>query len=87
MGLDEVDNVTTVVHGILMGVPVPFPLENPDACASDIKCPLKSGAPIHYSTKLPVLKQYPKTAVTVKWELQTADKQDIICLEIPAKIQ
>lgn len=70
-----------------MGVPVPFPLEQPDACVSDIECPLKKGKTTHYSTKLPVLKQYPKTSVIVKWELQTADKVDIICLEIPAKIE
>lgn len=59
----EVTSVIAVVHGILMDIPVPFPLPNPNACTtpdSGIQCPLSKGGTYQYKTTLPVLKSYPK---------------------------
>ncbi|KAH8255732.1 hypothetical protein KR038_009293, partial [Drosophila bunnanda] len=80
--------VKTVVHGKVLGIEMPFPLSNPDACVdSGLKCPLEKGESYRYTATLPVLKSYPKVSVLVKWELQDQDAADIICVEIPAKIQ
>nr|WHU50415.1 Niemann Pick type C2 protein [Grapholita molesta] len=79
-------DITTEVHGVIMNLPVPFPLPQPDACkGSGLNCPLKAGVPVNYVTSLPVLKSYPKVKVDVKWELKTDDK-DLVCIIIPAKI-
>ncbi|EDW78084.1 uncharacterized protein Dwil_GK24197 [Drosophila willistoni] len=80
--------VTTVVHGKVLGIEMPFPLANPDACVnSGLKCPLEKDESYRYTATLPVLKTYPKVSVLVKWELQDQNGVDIICVEIPAKIQ
>lgn len=58
---DSVPEVTTIVHGIIMGVEMPFPLSNPNACIdSGIVCPLEKDKIYAYKQTLPVLKSYPK---------------------------
>lgn len=84
---EEVAELKAVVHGIILGMEVPFKLPNDDGCKdSGLECPLAKDTEFRYSTTLPVLKQYPKVAVEVKWELKAGDK-DVICVKIPAKIQ
>ena len=98
----NVDKIKAVVHGIIMSVPIEFPLPNSDACAdSGLTCPIKTGNTYTYNAQLPVLPRYPKITVDVKWELilekdETADNgngkeedtsQDVVCVIIPAKIQ
>lgn len=58
---DSVEQVNTIVHGIIMGVEMPFPLPNPDGCVgSGLTCPLEKGKNYAYVATLPVLKSYPK---------------------------
>nr|XP_019531777.2 NPC intracellular cholesterol transporter 2 homolog a [Aedes albopictus] len=84
---EQLPELKAVVHGIILGMEVPFNLPNPDGCKdSGLECPLTAGTEYKYSTTLPVLKQYPKVAVEVKWELKSGGK-DVICVKIPAKIQ
>lgn len=53
-----------VVHGIVLGVEVPFALPNPDACVDcGLECPLAKGGTYKYTTSLPVLKKYPKVSI------------------------
>lgn len=61
---DNVPEVKTIVHGIISGVEMPFPLKNPDACVdSGLACPLGKDANYEYVQTLPVLKIYPKVSV------------------------
>lgn len=86
----DVSQVHAIVHGIIMDLPVPFPLNNADACAttdSGLKCPLSKGGPYHYTNTLPVKKSYPKLSVKVKWQLKDENDKDIVCMLIPAKIK
>lgn len=80
------ENITTLVHGILLGVPISFPLENADACVTDVQCPLKKGITMYYSTNLPIYQRYPVLPITIDLNLQTDDKQNIVCIRIPAKL-
>ncbi|ELU01117.1 hypothetical protein CAPTEDRAFT_94276, partial [Capitella teleta] len=83
----NVTKVTSVVHGILSGIPVPFPLDNPDGCKnSGLACPLPSGKQYKYNTNIFVRNEYPKLRVVIKWELKDQSGEDIICLELPAEI-
>lgn len=79
--------LTTVVHGIIAGMDMPFPLQNPDACVSGVQCPIEESAKYEYQASLPILKAYPKIAVTVKWELKDEQGNDVICVKIPARIK
>ena len=57
------------VHGIIQGVPVPFPLHDPDAChLSGLTCPLEPGNNYHYTATLPVLGSYPKVSSSLQAE-------------------
>ncbi|XP_013136334.1 PREDICTED: ecdysteroid-regulated 16 kDa protein [Papilio polytes] len=82
----DIKNLETEVHGVIMNLPVPFPLPQPDACKdTGLSCPLKAGEVANYKSTLPVLKSYPKVKVDVKWELKF-DEEDVVCILIPAKI-
>lgn len=78
------------VHGIIMDIPVPFPLPNANACEhvdSGIMCPLTKNKAYKYKNTLQILESYPKLGVQVKWELINENNQDIVCLMIPAQIK
>lgn len=53
-----------VVHGIIAGIAVPFPIPIEDGCKSGIQCPIQKQQNYHYMTALPVKSEYP----AVSWE-------------------
>lgn len=60
VSVDQCTKVSAVVHGIVMGIEMPFNLPNSDGCSSGLTCPIQKGTNYEYSTTLPVLKSYPK---------------------------
>ncbi|KAF9823401.1 hypothetical protein SFRURICE_006614 [Spodoptera frugiperda] len=86
--ISNVKEVQTIVHGVIMNLPVPFPLPQPDACKdNNLTCPLQAGKPVKYHTTMPILKSYPKVRVDVKWELKDENSEDLVCILIPARLQ
>ncbi|XP_047028603.1 ecdysteroid-regulated 16 kDa protein [Helicoverpa zea] len=84
----ETKEVVTIVHGVIMNLPVPFPLPQPDACKdSGLTCPLREEQSSSYHTTMPILKSYPRVKVDVKWELKDENDEDLVCILIAAKIQ
>ncbi|KAK2582461.1 hypothetical protein KPH14_004767 [Odynerus spinipes] len=86
----DIEKVTAEVYGVIADLPIPFPLSHPDVCAdqeSNIHCPLKKDTPYSYKAILPVKREYPRLTVQVKWQLKNENKQDIVCVYIPAKIK
>ncbi|XP_047391225.1 NPC intracellular cholesterol transporter 2 [Sciurus carolinensis] len=83
----ESENSTALVHGILMGVAVPFPIPEPDGCKSGINCPIQKDKTYSYLNKLPVKSEYPSIKLVVKWELQDDRQQRLFCWEIPIQIK
>ncbi|PNJ27757.1 NPC2 isoform 5, partial [Pongo abelii] len=75
-----------VVHGILMGVPIPFPIPEPDGCKSGINCPIQKDKTYSYLNKLPVKSEYPSIKLVVEWQLQDDKNQSLFCWEIPVQI-
>uniref|UniRef100_A0A8C9DQ48 NPC intracellular cholesterol transporter 2 n=1 Tax=Prolemur simus TaxID=1328070 RepID=A0A8C9DQ48_PROSS len=75
------------VHGIIMGVPVPFPIPEPDGCKSGISCPIQKDKTYSYLNKLPVKSEYPSIKLVVEWELRDDQDQRLFCWEIPIQIQ
>jgi len=79
---------TSVCHGVIAGIPVPFPLKNTNGCTEmQPACPIQSGDSYTYSTKLSVLKNYPSLRLVVKWEEKGDAGEDIFCIMIPAVIE
>lgn len=78
------------VYGVLIDVPVPFPLNKPDACKDPddgIECPLHKDQEYHYTTTMFVQKKFPSVSVSIKWEFVNEKNEKIVCIEFPAKVK
>jgi Niemann-Pick C2 protein len=85
---EDATSATSVVHGVIDHIPVPFPLDNPNACLnSGLTCPLKSGTEYKYETYIFVKTIFPSIRLVVRWELVDQSKNDIFCIELGAQIQ
>ena len=51
-----------IVHGVIAGVPIPFPIPIQDGCKSGIACPIQKEANYHYVNDLPVKAEYPSVS-------------------------
>ncbi|XP_060590221.1 NPC intracellular cholesterol transporter 2-like isoform X2 [Ruditapes philippinarum] len=77
----------TVVHGIIGGVPVPFPVPS-DCCNNhNLKCPVTSGVTDLYTNYVYCSPSYPQLRLAVKWEVQDDNGKDIFCFIVPLSIQ
>ncbi|KAM8783876.1 NPC intracellular cholesterol transporter 2 [Rhynchonycteris naso] len=76
-----------VVHGIVLGVAVPFPIPEPDGCKSGVSCPIEENKTYSYVTKLPVKNDYPAIKLVVQWELRDDKNQCLFCWEIPVQLE
>ncbi|CAF0852712.1 unnamed protein product [Adineta ricciae] len=75
------------IHGVIGGIPVPFPLPDPDACKMQVKCPVNANDVNTAVMTLPVLSSYPSLSLYVKLELKADDTgNDYTCLQFPATI-
>ena len=78
--------LTNLVYGIVAGVPVPYPLPNPDACnGCNLNCPVKKDQEYTYINTLPVKQDYPDVSAVLKFQpclKSYADLQYIITLSI-----
>ncbi|KAI4879090.1 hypothetical protein NFI96_014428 [Prochilodus magdalenae] len=83
-----VDSQTSkaVVHGVIAGVPVPFPIPNDDGCKCGIQCPIQKTKMYSYVTELPVKAEYPSMKLVVEWELHDDSNQDLFCIKFPVQI-
>ncbi|XP_036406239.1 NPC intracellular cholesterol transporter 2-like [Megalops cyprinoides] len=75
-----------VVHGVILKVPVPFPIPNDDGCQSGITCPIQKQKVYSYVNKLPVKTQYPSIKLVVEWELRDDSGKDLFCIKFPVQI-
>ncbi|CAG5043557.1 unnamed protein product [Parnassius apollo] len=83
----DVKAIETVVHGLVMNIATPFPLPQTDGCKNNVlTCPLKAGQKATYVVMQPVLRSYPKVKVVVKWVLKNEDRDNLICILIPSRI-
>ena len=78
---------TVSIHGIIAGVPVPFPIPVSDGCKLGLKCPVNSGDVNLAQLSLAVLSSYPSISLYAKIEVGANDaKEDYVCLQFPATI-
>jgi len=75
-----------VVHGVIAGLPVPFPIPNDDGCKSGIQCPIEKQKSYTYVNQLPVKTEYPSIRLVVEWELRDDAGKDLFCIKFPVQI-
>ncbi|KAM4626020.1 NPC intracellular cholesterol transporter 2-like [Polymixia lowei] len=75
-----------VVHGVIAGVPIPFPIPIADGCKSGIECPIQKQTSYHYVNELPVKSEYPSIKLVVEWELRDDTNNDLFCIKFPVQI-
>lgn len=84
---ETITKATAVVHGILAGVPIPFPIDCPAACKGcGLTCPVPKDKDTIYKLTLPVKTAYPSVKVIVKFELKDPSNADLFCVEVPAAV-
>uniref|UniRef100_A0A8C1FVL8 NPC intracellular cholesterol transporter 2 n=1 Tax=Cyprinus carpio TaxID=7962 RepID=A0A8C1FVL8_CYPCA len=79
-------NCTAVVHGVVEGVPVLFPIPQSDGCKSGIQCPVEPQKSYSYVNQLPVKTGYPPIKLVVEWELKDDFNKDLFCIKFPVQI-
>ncbi|XP_030641986.1 NPC intracellular cholesterol transporter 2 [Chanos chanos] len=75
-----------VVHGVIAGVPIPFPIPVEDGCKCGIACPIQKGKGYNYINQLPVKNEYPLIKLVVEWELRDDSSNDLFCIKFPVQI-
>ncbi|XP_060790216.1 NPC intracellular cholesterol transporter 2-like [Neoarius graeffei] len=75
-----------VVHGVVSGIPIPFPIPNDDGCKSGIQCPIQKQKTYSYVNQLPVKAEYPSIKLVVEWELADDASKDLFCIKFPVQI-
>ena len=69
--VEQVEKATAVVHGVIKGIPIPFPLDNPNACEnSGLVCPLKPNKADSYTTVLQIKSMYPSVSKLGQYSFQ-----------------
>lgn len=83
-----VDSQTSkaLVHGVIAGVPVPYPIPIDDGCKCGIQCPINKQQVYNYVNALPVKSEYPAIKLVVEWELRDQTNQDLFCIKFPVQI-
>ncbi|XP_032685880.1 ecdysteroid-regulated 16 kDa protein-like [Odontomachus brunneus] len=86
----DISHLELRAFGVLVDVPVPFPLEKPDLCKdsdSGIKCPLKKDQEAEYKATFFIDKMVPSLSLDVMWQFVNEDDEKVICVKFPAKIK
>ena len=78
------------ISGQINGRDFPFSVNDKNLCLQTIKslknCTLNKNTTYLYEHSLPILKEYPKIQVVVKYELLDQKKHTVSCLSFPVKI-
>ncbi|XP_063691959.1 NPC intracellular cholesterol transporter 2-like [Bolinopsis microptera] len=83
----QVTTLKALLYGVISGIPIPFPLPQPDGCvACGNVCPISAATDSTYSAALKVESAYPAIKIVSRWILQDQDSVKVICIEIPVVI-
>ena len=82
----DINNATIVLHAIIGGATVPFPLPDKNLCEGhDVTCPLKAEQEVVPTISISVPSDAPPVKLTAKMEFQSNGK-DLACVEFLAEI-
>ncbi|XP_014482247.1 PREDICTED: protein NPC2 homolog [Dinoponera quadriceps] len=85
----HISQVLIRVYGVMLDIPIPFPLDKPDMCKDPdcgVKCPLEKDQEYTYTTTMYVQRKFPSVNVYIKWEFVDDKENKIVCVIFPARI-
>lgn len=83
----RLDKMRAAVTGTILGIPIPFPLPQGNACeASGLHCPLMPNKQYIYNSSLVIQSIFPTIEVGVNWYLRDINRNNVVCLEFPVTI-
>ncbi|CAF0794343.1 unnamed protein product, partial [Brachionus calyciflorus] len=80
------NTVSAKVSGVILGVPIPFPLPESNACNLAATCPASANTENQVALKLPILNEYPSLSVDVRIQFLGDSNTNIVCFQFPVKI-
>ena len=89
----DVSNGTIVLHAIIGGASLPFPMDNPNICSDhNLSCPIKSGTKAVMTVQLTVPSLAPTVNLVAEFEIQPLSESstaiaDIMCVKFLAAIE
>ena len=89
----DVSNGIIVLHAIVGGASLPFPLDKPNICSDhNLSCPIKSGTKAVMTVQLTVPSFAPVTGLIAEVEIQPVSESsttnaDFMCVKFLAEIQ
>jgi len=84
----KAEQVKVKLAGKLSHLPVPFFIKPDNACGNyGFDCPLEPNKAYKFRLSLPILRTYPKRNVDVLLRLLDESDNEIVCVEIPVRIQ
>ncbi|XP_014482265.1 PREDICTED: protein NPC2 homolog [Dinoponera quadriceps] len=85
----DTSTVEARAFGVMLDVPVPFPLEKPDVCKDGgpgVKCPLTKDQEYEYTTTFAVDKAVPALSIDVLLQFINDNDEKLMCVKFPVKI-
>lgn len=93
-GVAPVEFTKSKVYGIVLGIKVPFPIDDDNGCNNcGITCPVKAGSTYSYSYSLYIDPSFPAVDCIVQWELKATskdrkqDSDDLFCIQVPVQVK
>ncbi|CAF0717662.1 unnamed protein product [Brachionus calyciflorus] len=78
--------VSAKVSGVILGVPIPFPLPDGNGCNLSATCPASANSDNQVALKLPILNEYPSLSVDVRIQFLGDSNTNLVCFQFPVKI-
>jgi hypothetical protein len=86
----RINDLKLKIAGVIGGSEVPFAVDDTDHCNIAVvaggKCPLARNKQYRYQFSMPILEQYPKVSLVIKYEIVDASGASLLCLSFPAQI-
>jgi hypothetical protein len=86
----RINQLKLKVAGLIGGSEVPFAIQDDDHCNVAVvhggKCPLARNKQYKYAFSMPILQQYPKVSLVIKYEIVDLAGASLLCLTFPAQI-
>ncbi|XP_054153401.1 NPC intracellular cholesterol transporter 2-like [Oppia nitens] len=84
---ETVDYLKVKIYGIIMGLPIPWPVFPDDACMRGIQCPIANNSVNTFNLSMPVSTTYPSIPVNVRLRLEDRLRNPYLCVQFPAKLE
>lgn len=83
----DFESIKTKVYGVILGIPLPFIGIQKDSCKAALSCPGEKYQEYLYIERIPIKNDYPSLDVIVVWKLFDENGNQVVCINIPSRIE